>query len=434
MEQFSDLLDIAIINLKEAGLYHELGNGSLYTKTQGKLPQSMLVNYHRWIFETYAKESIIALRAWVIQESEFKTIASETIYGFTGKSGNNQPLQSAPRRNYQESFFGDFKDDCSISNTFCQVCESRHKIWTCQEFLKMNVPERLVTAKRFKLCYSCLADGHSGKACPRSRLCGQYGCRELHHRLLHRHDKRRSEETDSKSYLLNTIEHTLADHSRSEVQCPDLDNLLADQVTSGKDRKKEENEQTTMMSQEHLKADFIALRTVPVILKNGDRWMKVNALLDAASTKTYVNADVAAELGLNGKADKITVNVLNGRVEMFETKHVSVELMSITGNVSMNVSAYTANRVTGSTTVIDWNRQKGRWIHLENKDFPRTSTRQVVDVLIGLDCAELHCAIEDVRGRPGEPIARRTPLGWTCIGHPGINFSRNFTNKFHLFH
>ena len=32
--------------------------------------------------------------------------------------------------------------------------------------------------------------------------------------------------------------------------------------------------------------------------------MKVNALLDDASIKTYVNADVAAELGLNGKQTK----------------------------------------------------------------------------------------------------------------------------------
>ena len=155
--------------------------------------------------------------------------------------------------------------------------------------------------------------------------------------------------------------------------------------------------------------------------------MKVNALLDDASTKTYVNADVAAKLGLNGKTDKIMVNVLNGRVEMFETKPVSVELKSITGNVNMNVSAYTANRVTGNMRVIDWNRQKGRWIQLENIDFPRTSTRQVVDVLVGLDCAELHCAIEKVRGRPGEPIARRTPLGWTCIGHPDINCNREIS-------
>ena len=39
-----------------------------------------------------------------------------------------------------------------------------------------------------------------------------------------------------------------------------------------------------------------------------------------------------------------------------------------------------------------------------------------VDVLIGLDCADLHFSFKDVRGKPGQPVARLTPLGWTCIG------------------
>lgn len=43
----------------------------------------------------------------------------------------------------------------------------------------------------------------------------------------------------------------------------------------------------------------------------------------------------------------------------------------------------------------------------------------MVDVLIGIDCADLHYALEEIRGRPGEPVARLTPLGWTCIGNPG---------------
>ena len=40
----------------------------------------------------------------------------------------------------------------------------------------------------------------------------------------------------------------------------------------------------------------IALRTIPVYLKSGSRRLRVNALLDDASTKTYINSDVAAEM------------------------------------------------------------------------------------------------------------------------------------------
>lgn len=62
-----------------------------------------------------------------------------------------------------------------------------------------------------------------------------------------------------------------------------------------------------MITQDDEKTEFIGLRTVPVILKNRDRSVKANGLLDDASTKTYVNADVAAEKGLEGKTEKVTV-------------------------------------------------------------------------------------------------------------------------------
>ena len=38
-------------------------------------------------------------------------------------------------------------------------------------------------------------------------------------------------------------------------------------------------------------------------------------------------------------------------------------------------------------------------------------------MLIELDCADLLYAIEEGRGRPGEPIVRLATLGWTCVGN-----------------
>ena len=85
--------------------------------------------------------------------------------------------------------------------------------------------------------------------------------------------------------------------------CPDSDSHPADLITSGTEGKGRK-EQTTMMTQDEYRPEFVSLRTVPVVLKNGDRVLKVNALLGDASTDTYVNADVAAELGLQGKTEK----------------------------------------------------------------------------------------------------------------------------------
>ena len=93
----------------------------------------------------------------------------------------------------------------------------------------------------------------------------------------------------------------MVDDTRDRHQ--DLDTTSPDLDTSGTEGN-EQNHQTTIMAQNEYRPDFVALRTVPVVLRNGTRTLKVNALLDDASTKTYLNADVAA-----GQTEKVTVNV-----------------------------------------------------------------------------------------------------------------------------
>ena len=96
LERFADLLDMTVINLKDAGEHRDLGDGCLYIQLQRKLPQSLLAKYHRWLFENNVTESVVALKTWVIQESHFQTIASETVYGLTGK-----PLISSRRSRHR---------------------------------------------------------------------------------------------------------------------------------------------------------------------------------------------------------------------------------------------------------------------------------------------------------------------------------------------
>ena len=83
-----------------------------------------------------------------------------------------------------------------------------------------------------------------------------------------------------------------------------------------------------------------------MILKNGNRKVQVKALLNEASTKTYINADVASELGLEGIPRKVTVNVLNCQTETFETMPVDVELEGLNGSMKRTVRAFTTEKVT----------------------------------------------------------------------------------------
>ena len=55
--------------------------------------------------------------------------------------------------------------------------------------------------------------------------------------------------------------------------------------------------------------------------------------------------------------------------------------------------------------MIDWNEYAGRWDHLKKIEFPKIGQKSTVDLLIGVDHADLLYSRQEIRGDEGEPIA-----------------------------
>ena len=145
----------------------------------------------------------------------------------------------------------------------------------------------------------------------------------------------------------------------------------------------------------------------------------MNALLDDASSVSYVNEELAGALGLSATYKQVVVNVLNESVETFDSMPVSMTLESCDGNVRLPFKALTCpRRGTGNYKAVDWSKFQDRWPHLRVCKFPEPPADPIVDVLIGQDHVDLHFSKCDVRGNSGEPIARLGPLGWSCVGPP----------------
>ena len=100
---------------------------------------------------------------------------------------------------------------------------------------------------------------------------------------------------------------------------------------------------------------------------------------------------------------------------MFETTPIDCLVESLDAK-SYSITTFTTNRVTGNMSVIDWNICAGEWPHLKGLRFPQLRPQPIVNLLIGLDCADLHYSFKNIQGKLGQPIARLTLLGWTCIG------------------
>jgi hypothetical protein len=96
---------------------------------------------------------------------------------------------------------------------------------------------------------------------------------------------------------------------------------------------------------------------------------------------------------------------------------VEVMIESVNEQYRKEISVKTCpQNVTGSYKVEYWSKNKTNWPHLQSCDFATPAKEGLVDLLIGVDNADLLYSRADVRGEPGSPIARLGPLGWSCIG------------------
>ena len=114
--------------------------------------------------------------------------------------------------------------------------------------------------------------------------------------------------------------------------------------------------------------------------------------------------------------------MLNDTVKTLQSMPIKIEIESVEGRFSKEISAKTCpQKVTGNSRVVNWNDHQNKRLHLTQCNFPKPANDGFVDLLIGIDKAELHYSHVDLRGKNGGPITRLGPLGWSCIGAPDEN-------------
>ena len=402
LEKFADILVSTVITLREHNRESELEPGSLlFSLVVEKIPKTMLSRYFRWAFESHRLESLQTLRDWMVEESEYQIKATESTEGLGAKG-----RQREDDRKKNRAFSTLRVRGHPQFQRRCDFCEGNHGIWTCPRFREESVEERWRVAKDKKLCFRCLSGNHQGKHCFRSRDCGVDGCNRSHHKLLHLSED-----------VTNRVA-SVGDANISNISSPSQRVIACENTAGNTEQGPEERSQITTLTSAQYK-EVVSLRTVPVWLKSKGKKIKVNAVLDDASTISYVNEEVAGALGLSATYEKVSVNVLNENVETFDSMPVSLTLESCDGNVKIPFQALTCpRRVTGTYKIVDWQKYQSRWPHLSVCKFPDPAADPMVDLLIGQDQIDLHFSKCDVKGDPGEPVARLGPLGWSCIGHP----------------
>ena len=174
----------------------------------------------------------------------------------------------------------------------------------------------------------------------------------------------------------------------------------------------------------------IALRTIPVKFSFGGREILANCILDDGSTCSFINSDMVEILGLpRENQHSMAVGVLNGSSERFFSSNVAFSIASMDGKNKFSINAMTINRVTGTLEPVNWKEQALQFKHLRKIPFWKPN-RGKISVLLGMDHVHLHRALQEVYGGYKDPVARLTPLGWTCTGRTSYRDQSGSCSRF----
>ena len=280
--------------------------------------------------------------------------ANDPVYGTTPKPDNNVKGFSSVMN--EPAYRASSPPRMTIK---CVLCGADHKLFHCKQFKDMSPRERKQLVLNKSLCENCLLSNHSTQDCRKNSICSVPGCGEKHTRFIH--------------------------VNNSGITCQanmDVDNNIA----------------------------------MPIVAVNINNMYVGNALLDTASSNSFITRATVDKLGIIGTPVEYNLSTLIGN-QTAASEAVSIQLTSSSGSDKITLhNVYVIDNIPVKTFSYNVNAYE----HLCDLPFAETKPGQPVNVLIGQDCAEALIPLEMRRGTKGAPFATRTLFGWSLNGPTSI--------------
>ncbi|KMQ84566.1 hypothetical protein RF55_17540, partial [Lasius niger] len=252
----------------------------------------------------------------------------------------------------------------------CSLCQNDHFVMFCSEYKKKSAGDRKQHVLENNLCSNCLGRHKTGE-CASKKNCSACGGR--HHSSLH------------DAFREPTVATT------SHVAQP--------AVTS----------HTTVL---------LATARIRVADCHG-YWHPARALIDQGSESSLVSERLAQRLKLARSSGSVAVYGVGGKRTCTSKGRIALTLQPRSSGPSISVVALVLPKLSiyGGGLL----EQRQTWSHLQGLELadPEYGGTDPVDILLG---ADVHAAILCPglrKGRPREPIAQRTSLGWILSGTVG---------------
>ncbi|XP_058445846.1 uncharacterized protein LOC131427001 [Malaya genurostris] len=260
-------------------------------------------------------------------------------------------------------------------NPECSFCKETHSLPNCGKFKRLDVSERIQFVYKQHMCLSCLkSSGHILRNCKQQKRCGINGCNRTHHPLIHDDNMRQNQKAEQPRKVESSNHHM---DSKSNIY----------------------------------------YQVIPVTLKNGEQSLDTFAFLDAGSSLTLIDEQVADKLQLKGMIDPLRLKWTQN-VSRDERNSRRVHLwINGEGKKSYALKGVrTVKNLQLPTQSLDTEMIKNRYKHLRNLPVKRYSDVQP-KILIGLNHTHLIDPVDRRIGKEGEPTGIKTKLGWLIYGN-----------------
>ena len=284
----------------------------------------------------------------------------------------------------------------------CVICKHKHPVAYCPVFKSKHLQDRRKFTWENGLCFNCLKANHQAKNCPSLKRCLKERCGRSHHTLLHE-----DPQPDSRPSLANnqsssiqpstSLPESVRHSSPVSSSLPAVQSSI-NQVCAQPQRK-------------------VLLQVLPVQIHSQDNLINTYAVLDPGSDSTLIRKDLADRLQLVGETCQLNINTVGNDVSTQNLHRVSFSLSSKDQLDPVMVhGAWVIDKLNIPSFKVSKKMATEQWTHLSDVDLPELEGCDVM-ILIGSDMAHLLVHLEVRQGRWDEPIAVKTPLGWTLFGN-----------------
>ncbi len=417
LRNYADTVSGAKETLEQLGYLHEIETQQNLCMIIGKLPERFR---NRWLTRNRSiRESgrHPKLRDIVSFVQDITDEITDSVYGDLRAKQHSLPARKQKGGSRSMGSFAvdakplqkqSTKQQSTKKEVKCIKCGQSHFVTRCPQYKDMTIKDRTSFVIGKKLCLNCYNPGHKAADCQHLFRCKVPGCGQKHSTYLH--PKSAPDPTTSTTPSLQPREMTTPPNSPN-----------ANWVSGG-------NAQVSCGFAGSNQGK-VALPIVPVRVYSGrmKSYVDTYALLDSGTNQTFCSEVLVDQLGIQRRRETVSLTTIENHNSLLETFCVKLHVSAVDDTEVFQLPrVLTRPTITvGLTSFVKQGELKD-WPHLADIQLPDVDSKQV-HVIIGQDNNELLVPLDVRTGRPGEPHATKTKLGWTLNGPVGGKQNKEVT-------